>query len=97
MKKCPSCNELKEPTEFYHNKGRNDNKSVYCKICFNSKRGREKKTTSGTQHIIDEFIKQFRSRLKQTTEDPKTCFAEVSKSYPLPEDIAYIVYLRCVL
>jgi Recombination endonuclease VII len=36
-KKCPICGELKERSEFYKWKSRQDGLTAYCKPCFNSK------------------------------------------------------------
>ena len=36
-KSCPICGELKERSEFYKYKSRQDGLTAYCKVCFNAK------------------------------------------------------------
>lgn len=61
-KRCPICGELKERSEFWKWKSREDGLAAYCKICFGNKNKKWQKDNSDKLPTLDEKRDSNRKR-----------------------------------
>jgi hypothetical protein len=68
-KSCPICGELKERSEFYKWKSRQDGLTAYCKICFNARNKKWMKENPDKLQTLEEKRAYSRNKKYNLSED----------------------------